>query len=72
MNRLLEKAIAAVSELPEEEQDAFAKRMLQEIGWEANWDSAFEKNPDKLDRLFEGAKGDIESGRVSELRPDDL
>ena len=41
MNKLLERAFAAASQLPEDAQDGLAQRFLDEIADEKRWDALF-------------------------------
>ena len=72
MTRSLEQAFEAASQLSSDEQDVLAARMLQEIAWEKKWDSALTDNPEKLRSLLKEARQDIKTGRVEELRVDDI
>ena len=64
MTRLLERAFKAASELPSEEQDALASRVLNEIAWEEKWDSALERDPEKLKKLAAQARDEIRAGKT--------
>lgn len=66
MNALLEKAMAAVSQLPEAEQEAIASLILDEIAANRGWDERFAKTQDQLSELVRAARA--EAGR-SEVRP---
>ena len=63
MTKLLEEAIAALTQLPESEQDGIATLMLQEIASEKKWQQAFDKSHKQLEQLAEEA--------LEEVRPDD-
>lgn len=47
MTELLERAITAVKNLPEDTQDAIAIRLLDEIEDEQRWSQSFEATTDK-------------------------
>ena len=51
MTRLLEQAIAAVSKLPDAEQDALARALLDEIGADERWDARFAQSAESLAEL---------------------
>lgn len=51
MNKLLEKAFAAAAMLPEDEQEALATIILDELSDEAAWQEKFERGADKLSAL---------------------
>jgi hypothetical protein len=74
MNALLEKALAEVARLPEEEQEVIAALILDEIGAERGWDERFAKTQDQLGALVrsaraEVARGDVVSGDPSDHQP---
>lgn len=63
MTKLLERAVAEASRLPEETQDALAARILGEIEDERVWDRAFAGTTDEQwDRLAAMARRGIEAG----------
>ncbi len=72
MPRSLEQAFEAASQLSSDEQDVLAEQMLQEIAWEKNWGAALTDDPEKLRSLLKEARQDIKTGRVQELRVDDI
>jgi len=41
--------------------------MLEEIEWEARWDSSLESSQDKLDRLPEKALKEYRAGKTKEM-----
>lgn len=47
MTQLLEEAIAQLKQLPEDQQDAIAARLLAEIQDELNWTARFEATTDE-------------------------
>ena len=67
MNKLLETAFAEASRLPEEEQEAFAAWMLDELASERRWQTLLERRPDVLERLADEALADYRAGRTEEL-----
>ena len=72
MTEMLEKAVAQVKQLPEEQQDAIAALILEEIEDEARWDAAFARSPDTLARLAAEAEEEDRKGLTKELDPDTL
>jgi predicted amidophosphoribosyltransferase len=72
MTELLEKALAEVSKLSAEEQDAVAALILDVLEDERQWELAFATSQDKLAKLAEKVRKDIRAGRVIEMRPDEL
>lgn len=72
MTELLEKALAEVSKLSAEEQDAIAALILEALEDERQWEAAFSASPDKLAKLAEKVREDIRAGRVREMGFDEL
>ena len=62
MTRLLERAYAEASRLPEEEQDAIASLILEEIASEARWQQAFAASEDTLAALADRALAEHREG----------
>ena len=57
MTKLLQQAFKRASELPQEEQDKFARFLLAELESERQWTELFSRpeSEDLLDRLADGA-----------------
>jgi hypothetical protein len=72
MTKLLEKAFEEATQLPEGEQDAFARLMLGEFHSEAEWNRRFHASAEKLSSLAKAAIEEFRSGRTEELDPDKL
>ncbi len=72
MTKLLEKALLRAEQLPEEQQDAIASLILEEIEDEARWDEAFSRSLDVLERLAAEADEEDRAGLTEELDPDSL
>ena len=68
----LEKAFAEASKLSEEEQNALATWILQEITSEKRWEKTFSKSPDKLSQLAEEALREHRRGETQPLDPEQL
>ncbi len=68
MTELLQQAIAEVSKLSEEQQDAIAARLLAELEDEQAWQARFEATTDtQWDNLAAMVRQDIESDTVVPL-----
>ena len=70
MTKLLERAIAQISKLPSNEQDALAAVILEEVASERRWTEAFAKTRDELARLADEALGDFRGGKTEPLDGD--
>ncbi len=55
MTKLLEKAFKQAARLPETEQNALAKWVLEELEAERKWETVFAGSEDVLDRLADEA-----------------
>ena len=72
MTRLLEKAFAEASRLPERDQDAIAEIVLAELASEERWNELFEKSQNALAELAEEALAEYRAGKTKPLNVDDL
>ncbi len=72
MTTLFEKAVAKASELPDDQQDALATLLLEEIEDEAQWDAAFADSQDLLARMAAEAMEEHRAGQTRDLDPDAL
>ena len=72
MTRLLEQAIAAITKLPDAEQDALARALLDEVGAEERWDARFAQSGESLADLAAEALTEHRAGRTQPLDPDRL
>ena len=72
MTRLLEEAFDKVSSLPDEDQDAVASLILEEIESEQRWDELFANSQDKLAELGGEALEEHRAGKTKRLDPEDL
>lgn len=70
MPRLLDKALAVVSELPEQEQEALAAWILEELASERWWMNGFSSSERALDRLAEEALAEHRAGLTEPLDTD--
>ena len=64
MTRLLEKAFEEASKLPEEDQDALAEMLLNDLESEERWAEAFDKSQDKLALLAKEALAEFNQGKT--------
>jgi hypothetical protein len=69
MTRKLKLAIDRVSVLPDDEQDAIASMILEEIEDEARWRATFAKSQEALARLADEARAEITAGDVLPYDP---
>lgn len=67
MTALLEKAFAEVVKLPEEEQEAFAAWILEELASERRWAQAFAAGQDELAALAGEALEEFRAGKTEQL-----
>jgi len=72
MTPALQRAIAVIRELPDDEQDAIAAIIVEEIDDMRRWDGAFADSQRTLAQLAENARDDIRNGRVAEAGFDEL
>jgi hypothetical protein len=73
MNALLNKAISAIRKLPEAEQEAIAREVLERLEADARWEKLFAdtRSAAALKRLAAEAEEDIERGDVLDIDPAD-
>jgi len=68
MTKLLQRVIAELEKLSEEEQDAIATRLLAELEDERGWNVRFEATTDnRWDRLAEMVRQEIAAGDITPL-----
>jgi hypothetical protein len=72
MTKLLQDAIEKVRQLSDDEQNAIAQIVLDEIESERRWDELFARSPEKLAKLADRAWAEHEAGKSEELDPDKL
>ena len=72
MGKLLEKAIAEASTLPESEQEAIGAWLLAEIESERKWDELFSRSSAVIERMAAQAMREYEAGLTEPLDPDKL
>jgi len=72
MTQLLEKAFKEASKLPELEQNALARWLMDEIISERKWEKAFAESEDVLDKLADEALAEHAQGKTKPLDVDKL
>ena len=74
MNQLLQRAFERASELPQEEQDKFARFLLAELESEREWAELFARpeSEDLLEHLAGEALSEHRAGRTRPLTVQDL
>ena len=72
MTKLLKKAFEEASKLPELEQNALAKRLLDELVAEKKWEKAFAGSENILSSLADEAVEEHKQGRTKPLDIDKL
>ena len=72
MTKLLQKAIQEAKKLPQDEQDAIAALILDEIADEKQWDETFANSQPQLAKLAKKVRLDIKSGKTKEMGIDRL
>lgn len=72
MTKLLEKAFKEAARLPEVEQNALAKWLLEELHSERQWARAFSESEDVLELLADEALTEKRKGKTAPLDIDRL
>ena len=72
MTKLLEEAFAEAAKLSEQEQDALAAVILEELASERRWDQAFADSADLLAQLADQALAEHRAGKTQVLDPERL
>ena len=72
MTELLEEAFAKVTRLPDHQQNALARSLMDELESERRWSRAFETSQGLLAELAREALEDDRAGRTEPLDPDRL
>ena len=74
MTKLLQRAFERASELPQEEQDKFARFLLAELESERQWAELFSRSEseDLLERLADEAVSAHQGGLTRPLDPEEL
>ena len=69
MTKLLSKAMGKVGKLPELEQNALARWLLDELSSERRWDKAFAESEEDLEKLADEALAEQKKQRTHPLDP---
>nr|WP_229642649.1 hypothetical protein [Waterburya agarophytonicola] len=72
MTELLNQAVALIKNLPDNEQDAIATIILEELKDEMKWEQAFSDSQDVLAELAAEAMTEYRAGKTQELDPEKL
>ena len=72
MTKLLEEAFAEASKFSEEEQNALAYLIFEELSSERRWQRQFAESEDALAKLAREAIAEYNAGRTAPLDPDKL
>jgi len=72
MTKLLETALTEIQKLSDQEQDAIASFILDELMDEVRWDESFFKSQDALARLADKARSDRAAGRAKRAGFDEI
>lgn len=69
MNKMLERAVAAARTLPDEEQEAIACLILEEMEAEKGWEERFARSEDLIGDLVRQAREEVARGDVLPFDP---
>lgn len=72
VSKLLEEAIAKLTELSGADQDFIAAWLLEEMESDQGWEKVFSQSDDALGHLADGELAEHWSDRTAELYPDKL
>ena len=72
MTKLLERAFEEASKLPEGEQDALGRILLEELASERRWEGLFAGSHELLADLADQALAEHRAGQTKKLDPDKL
>jgi methylase of polypeptide subunit release factors len=67
MTQLLEKAFDRASQLPDEDQDTLAERLLAEIESEKRWEELFANSQEELGKLADKALAEHRRGETQRM-----
>ena len=68
----LEKAFQEAARLPQDEQEAFARSILDELDSDRRWSDAFTASADALAGLADEALNEYRESRTQPFDPDEL
>jgi hypothetical protein len=72
VTQLMEKALVEISKLSQDEQDALAALILEEIASERLWAKSFAESEDLLSQLADEALAEHRAGKTKPLNLDEL
>lgn len=72
MQDLLQKAFEEAARLPDQEQAALGKWLLEELASERRWEELFARSQTGLSKLAQEAMAEHRAGRTQDLDPDKL
>ena len=72
MTKLLQKAFEEAAKLPEGEQDALGRILLEELASERRWEDHFAGSHNLLAELADQALAEHRAGRTEKLDPEKL
>jgi hypothetical protein len=72
MSQLLDRAIEEARKLPDEQQDAIASLILEEIEDDRRWEESFARSPGKLAALAARAVEQVRAGQCRAAGFDEL
>jgi hypothetical protein len=72
MTELLKKAFDEASKLPNDQQDAIASLLLEELKSDRAWVQTFDRSQDALEKLANEAIRDHTAGKTDKLDPSAL
>jgi hypothetical protein len=72
MTKLLQRAFDEASKLPDGEQDALGRILLEQLASERRWEELFAGSEDLLAELADQALAEHRAGRTEKLDPDKL
>jgi hypothetical protein len=72
MTELLKRALTELAKLPEQNQDAIAALILEELEDERRWDESFARSADQLAALAREAREERRRGETQPLDPDEF
>lgn len=72
MEKLLKKAFEKADALPEEEKEAFAAFMIEELEHEERWEALYSRSKEQLSTMAEEALKEYKEGNTDDLTPNNL
>jgi len=72
MTKLLQEAFDQASKLPEADQDALGRILLEELASERRWEDLFAGSQDLFEELADQALAEHDAGRTEKLDPEKL